>query len=149
MIGMVHDLKLRKRNRMLARAGGASVMALLVVTVAIIYWSSPAAPLVQDYGGLTCREVVARFDDYYAKRVDPEMAARIQLHLTNCPKCGPHYLEFIESRQSTAGKTSYHTVLASASSGCPSRRHRSAYTGCVSKSPGHTRRTSILLARLR
>lgn len=151
LIGLVDDLKRRQRNRVLARAGAASVAAMLVVAVAVGVWFSPAANSGQDFGGLTCREVVAHFDDYYAKRLDPDLAARIQLHLANCPQCGAQYQEFIQSRQATIGKIRHSHVLASASLSCPcpSCRHRSGHVARPYVSTGTARAMRILHAGLR
>lgn len=40
---------------------------------------------------LTCREMVARLDDYVDRHLDPEELRRVEAHLADCVACAHEY----------------------------------------------------------
>ncbi|MDH3717294.1 MAG: zf-HC2 domain-containing protein [Planctomycetota bacterium] len=100
--GMVDARRTAQRRRQLQAA--LSVTAVLVAAGLLGNWALGylRAPSGNQFGNIACSEVQQRMPDYRAGRLDDELAARVRIHLENCPICGPRFRQAAGSVGQTA-----------------------------------------------
>ena len=87
-----------RRNRLLRQRvmQGATVLVVCALLIAPVVWFIPPTgepPAMPRYGGLSCREVVDRMDDFFAATLERPFRQRVLQHLHDCPRCQRHYDE--------------------------------------------------------
>jgi len=84
---LVRRLKVaRRRKRLLQVAGPAAAAVILVVAVVYLTSARPATA-----GPITCRQARAAMAERLEDRLTPEMTARVDQHLRDCPSCRRRY----------------------------------------------------------
>ncbi len=84
----------KQTRRRLMTVAGAAVTACLLV--AVLWQPQPESPTFDRTGQslrLSCVEVLPSADDYFADRLEPELALRVEEHLKYCRHCHDKYLQ--------------------------------------------------------
>jgi hypothetical protein len=107
--GAVRQASRRQRWRRLAPAG-AAIGVVLVLFAALSmpgFWRQADPPFTPPtnveyyYGGIACSEVVGQRQEYAKGDLDASLRARIDEHLSACPKCRRVYEDRVGT---TAGR---------------------------------------------
>jgi hypothetical protein len=92
LAGLAARLRARRRRRWFLGSAAGALAATAGAGAAWLAWRMMPEH-IYDYGGLTCPEVVRMGPDYAAGKLPADLAGRIHVHVTACPKCGPYYRE--------------------------------------------------------
>lgn len=88
----VRRKKTRKRVFCGAQLTGGAVLGILLA-LTVTGWPGVRGShqRVQDFhvSGMSCSEVRASADDFFARRLDDESSQKIRVHLAQCPHCAP------------------------------------------------------------
>lgn len=101
---VVRGLRVRRRDRQVARVIGIGGAATVLVLVGFIALTQFRGTSQYNHGNIACEDVRDSLPDYMAGRVDEQLAKKIDMHLATCPECGPMYQK-MKSERSTAQNT--------------------------------------------
>jgi len=106
--------KRRRRNRLLTKVGGVSVLLLLgtlgYMTIVPNQMMENKSGQGMHYGGISCSEVHANEIAYRSGDISPELERKIVAHLRECPLCRSFLLPI--EKQVFRIDTNDHLVMA-------------------------------------
>ena len=92
VVRLTRRMKGRKSRRQFLQAGGGVVGGLLAVAGGLLAVRSATREREYDYGGITCREAMARADAMMKGQKLPDAEVmQVKEHVMLCPNCKPKF----------------------------------------------------------
>ncbi len=92
---MVGRIKARRQRRLLTQVGSTAAALLTAFAAAFFTTGWLRQPTECRFGGIACSEVKPLLPDFLAEKLDAELARKVDIHLQQCPDCGPMYRRMV------------------------------------------------------